>query len=100
MDINDNINGIKINNNKNLNSNIEFESTNYYNNYNENLINNTPNNICITNPNNTLINRPNAFDFNTYLDKITSLLKDYFHNDNLYLNNIKLISDIIFSLFY
>ena len=95
MDINDNINGIKINNNKNLNSNIEFESTNYYNNYNENLINNTPNNICITNPNNTLINRPNAFDFNTYLDKITSLLKDYFHNDNLYLNNIKLISESI-----
>ena len=75
-----------INENKNRNSNMNF--------INRNIINNTLNKNYENN-NIQLNNISNNFEFNELLNKISTLLKDYFHNDNLYLNNIKLISESI-----
>ena len=83
---------IKIKNN--LNSNKNIESNNYINCYTEELINKNLNLDNIESVN-SMANKPNIFDFDILMNNISSLLKDYFHNDNLYLNNIKLISESI-----
>ena len=41
------------------------------------------------------INNSKIFEFPGLLDKISLLLKDFYHNDDLYINNIKLISESI-----
>ena len=94
MDINNNdINGLILNNN-NLNT---VPNKNYINNvinfpnqrFNTEFIYNSPMNI----KNNQNINSKE--EFTELIEKISTLLKDYFNNDNLYFKNIKLISESI-----
>ena len=82
------------NNKSHFNSNINQESNNYNNCYTDEIINN---NLTLDNTEtvNSMGQKPNVFDFDILMNKILSLLKNYFHNDNLYLNNIKLISESI-----
>jgi hypothetical protein len=101
----DNINGFMINkNNINLNQNktLYTNNNNVFFTYNNNKDIITPNNInkIIANKNSPIQNKLNNNNncnngFNNVMNKILKLLKDYFHNNNLYLNNIKLISESI-----
>ena len=85
MNINHNNEEIALNNN-----NLEYNSNN------SKLVSNTNNSIQNNSSNNEVNNNNiNKFGFNSLINNILILLKDYFHNDNLYLNNIKLISESI-----
>ena len=89
MNINQNNKEITLNNNNLENISNNPKSIN-------NLINNRNNKIQNNSSNNEIDNgNINRIEFNSLINKILILLKDYFHNDNLYLNNIKLISESI-----
>ena len=86
MDINNNdINGLIINKNNNLNCS---QNMNYINNEYT-----SPNKRFNTENDNNNINITK--ELNDLVDKISIILKDYFNNDNLYFKNIKLISESI-----
>ena len=94
MDINDNdINGLIINdNNLNITPNKNFINniiTPPNQRFNTEIIYNNQNSIN----NNTKMNIKE--ELNELIDKISSIIKDYFNNDNLYFKNIKLISESI-----
>ena len=94
MDINDNdINGLIINdNNLNITPNKNFINniiTPPNQRFNTEIIYNNQTSIN----NNTKMNIKE--ELNELVDKISSLIKDYFNNDNLYFKNIKLISESI-----
>ena len=86
MDINNNdINGLIINKDNNLNCS---QNMNYINNEYT-----SPNKRFNTENDNNNINITK--ELNDLVDKISIILKDYFNNDNLYFKNIKLISESI-----
>ena len=94
MDINDNdINGLIINdNNLNITPNKNFINniiTPPNQRFNTEIIYNNQTSIN----NNTKMNIKE--ELNELVDKILSIIKDYFNNDNLYFKNIKLISESI-----
>ena len=89
MNINQNNKEIILNNNNLENISYNPKSVNNCDNNRNNAIKNNSSNNEIDNGN---INR---IEINSLISKILILLKDYFHNDNLYLNNIKLISESI-----
>ena len=96
MDINNNnINGLIINeNNLKTSTNMDYINNMYSSpkrRFNTEITNsNTTNN---TNNNNRSININE--ELNSLIEKISTILRDYFNNDNLYFKNIKLISESI-----
>jgi len=83
--INNDINGLIINKNNNLNNS---QNMNYMNNQYT-----SPNRRFNTENDNNNINIPK--ELNDLIEKFSIILKDYFNNDNLYFKNIKLISESI-----